>query len=48
MMYTLEVFNGNEWEQIPDLFDTAQDAELYYRHQVGGFEDMRITEFDVE
>lgn len=48
MMYILEVFNGNEWEQIADLFDSAEDAELYYNHQIGGFEDMRITEFEVE
>jgi hypothetical protein len=43
-MFTLEVFNGEFWEGIPDIFDTAEDAKLYYMNQIGGFEDFRITE----
>jgi hypothetical protein len=43
-MYVLEVFDGNEWEQIAEWFDSAEDAELYYNNQLGGFRDFRVTE----
>lgn len=43
-MFVLEVFDGTEWEHIPDIFDSAEDAELYYHHQLGGFCAMRVTE----
>ena len=43
-MYTLEVFDGDEWERIAEWFDSAEDAESYYRNQLGGFVDIRITE----
>jgi hypothetical protein len=43
-MYTLEVFDGNEWEQVAEWFDSVEEAGLYYRNQLSGFVDMRITE----
>ena len=43
-MYVLEVFDGNEWEQVAEWFDSAEDAELYYNTQLGGFGDFRVTE----
>lgn len=43
-MYTLKVFDGTEWEQIAEWFDSAEEAESYYQNQLGGFVDMRITE----
>ena len=43
-MFLLEVFDGNEWEQVAEFFDSAEDAELYYNNQLGGFIDFRITE----
>ena len=44
MMYTLEVFDGNEWEQIAEWFETPEEAESYYHNQLACFEDFRITE----
>ena len=43
-MYILEVFDGNEWEQVAEWFDSAEDAELLYNNQLGGFRDFRVTE----
>ena len=43
-MYILEVFDGNEWEQSAEWFDSAEEAESYYQNQLGGFTDFRITE----
>ena len=44
-MFTLEVLDVDGfWEMIPDIFDSADDAELYYRRQLSGFVDFRITE----
>ena len=41
-MFILEVFNGRSWEMIAECFHCAEDAELYYNHQLGGLEDFRI------
>jgi len=43
-MFILEVLSNGHWEMIAEFFDCAEDAELYYHRQLGGFEDFRITE----
>ena len=43
-MFTLEVYDGSDWQMVPDIFDSVEDAELYYHHQLSGFVDYRITE----
>jgi predicted PolB exonuclease-like 3'-5' exonuclease len=45
-MFILEVLNdGNEWEMIAEFFESAEDAELYYRNQLGDcFDEYRVTE----
>jgi hypothetical protein len=43
-MFMLEVLNNGHWETIAEFFESAEDAELYYQHQLGGFESYRVVE----
>ena len=43
-MFLLEILVHGYWESVAEVFESAHDAELYYRHQVSGCEDYRIVE----
>jgi hypothetical protein len=44
-MFVLEVLgSNNEWETVAEFFESAEDAEVYYRCQVSGCEDFRVVE----
>lgn len=43
-MFMLEVLSGGHWEFVAEFFESAEDAELYYQHQLGGFESYRVVE----
>jgi len=43
-MFVLEVLINGYWEMIAEFFESAEDAELYYRCQVAECEDFRVVE----
>ena len=43
-MFVLEILVNGYWEMVAEFFDTAEDAELYYRCQVGECDAFRVVE----
>ncbi len=43
-MFMLEVLSNGCWETVAECFDTEAEAELYYRHRLGGFEGYRVID----
>jgi len=43
-MFLLEVLSNGHWETVAEFFESAEDAEMYYHNQLGGFEGFRVVE----